>query len=245
MTQNVLHLRVPASSVRAAVAILPQEACGGGGLADAMMVRCGMALLGRIKQAFVQKARGGTDEAGERWAPLSPKTIAYSKTRSRGRGGRTKAEKGRGAHPSQALNARQQTRWWALYRQGLAIYKGDKGQAARRAWGILKREGATTLLDKYGHRKVEILRDTGLLLNSLSPGTGAPEQVFRTERGAVTIGTNRKGARGHHEGIPGKLPQRRLWPEVNKWPALWWRDIEDQIKQGLVDIAIQLIKGTK
>lgn len=213
-------------------------------MANAMLTRCGLAALGRIKQAFVVKARGGTDEAGERWAPLSPKTIAYSKTRQHGRGGRTKAEKARDAFPSQALNNRQRDRWWALYRQGLAIFKGDKGSAAKRAWGILKREGATTLLQKYGGRQVEILRDTGPLLNSLSPGVATAEQVFKVGPGSVIVGTRRKGAAAHHAGIPGRLPQRRLWPEPGKWPASWWKDITEQARAGLIDIATKLIKGS-
>ena len=129
-----------------------------------------------------------------------------------------------------------------MYRRQLAIYKGDKGHAAAVAWLILKGEGAQTLVDKYGHRQVEILRDTGLLLNSLSPGVASSERVFRVAPGEVIVGTNRKGAKGHHEGIPGRLPQRRLWPSPSNWPASWWDDVRDQTKQGLLDIAIDTIK---
>ena len=244
MTTNTVNIRSSNETVRRTIARIPQEALAGGATANAMMVRVGMVLLGRIKQAFVVKARGGTDEAGDRWAPLSPRTIAYSKTRGRGTGGRTRAERKRPRNPSQALNAAQQVRWWKLYRQGLAMYKGDKGHAAARAWFILKSEGAVTLFDKYGKRGVEILRDTGLLLNSLSPGVASPEQVFRVGHGEVTVGTNREGAVGHHLGIPGRLPQRRLWPEPKKWPASWWMDVEDEVKQGLIDITLQLIRGS-
>ena len=229
--------------MRHVISQVPATARGGGPIADAMMMRCGLAALGRIKQAFVVKSRGGTDEAGESWKPLSPRTITYSKTRQRGRGGRTKAEKSRATRPSQALNAKQQARWWAVYRRQLAIYKGDKGHAAAVAWLVLKGEGAQTLVGKYGGRQVEILRDTGLLLNSLSPGVASGEQVFRVAPGEVVVGTNRKGAVGHHNGIPGRLPQRRLWPSVNRWPPTWWADIQNEVKQGLVDIVTQLIRG--
>lgn len=125
------------------------------------------------------------------------------------------------------------------------MYNGDKSHAARRAWTILRREGANTLFDKYANRQVEILRDTGLLLNSLSPGATIPEQVFRVEPGAVVVGTNRKGAAAHHHGVPGKLPQRRLWPDPKDWPDTWWADITDQIKQGLIDLAIELARGIR
>lgn len=243
MSDQTVYTRAPAAALEQAIAAIPQGLATGGAVADAMMTRIGLAVLARIKKAFVAKARGGTDEAGERWAPLSPRTVAYSKTRMRGKGGRTKTEKGRDARPSQALNKRQAARWWELYRQGLGMFRGDKGSAARRAWAILKREGATTLLQKYGGRRVEILRDTGLLLNSLSPGVASAEQVFRVGRGAVIVGTNRKGALAHHRGVPGRLPQRRLWPAPARWPESWWRDIRREVKRGMVAAALAALRG--
>jgi hypothetical protein len=215
----------------------------GGAVSDAIMTRIGLTALGHIKQAFIVKSHGGTDEAGESWKPLSPKTIAYSRTRKRGRGGRTKAERLRPTYPSQALNQKQQDRWWQVYSRQLAIYHGDKAHAAAVAWLVLKSEGAVTLLDKYGHRKVDILRDTGLLINSLSPGVAGENQVFRVGHGEVIVGTNRKGAGAHHHGVPGRLPQRRLWPEPKKWPKNWWYDIMDQLKQGVLDLAATIVKG--
>ncbi len=217
----------------------------GGAIANAMMTRVGMAILGRIRAAFIVKARGGTDEGGVRWKPLSPKTIAYSKTRQRGKGGRTKTEKKRDTYPSQALNKKQQERWWEVYRRSLARFKGDKRHAAAVAWATLKGEGAKTLVDKYGGRQVEILRDTGLLLNSLSPGVYSPHTIFMVSAGEVIIGTNRKGASRHHNGVPGRLPQRRLWPAPSRWPQSWWDDVMDQVKLGMLDMAMELIKGAK
>ena len=96
-----------------------------------------------------------------------------------------------------------------MYRRQLAIYKGNRSHAAAVAWLVLKIEGAKTLVDKYGHRIVEILRDTGLLLNSLSPGVYSSERVFKVGHGEVIVGTNRKGAAAHHHGVPGRLPHHR------------------------------------
>lgn len=245
MSEAVIYLRASRAVIREIVRTLPRETVGGSTTAGSIMARCGTVLLGRIRRAFIVKARGGTDEAGDRWAPLKPQTIAYSKTRSRGRGGRLQIERRRGARPSQALDSRQSERWWDLYRQGLRIFNNDKASAAKRAWAILKREGARTLLDKYGHRQVEILRDTGLLLNSLSPGVSTIDQVFRIYRGEVIIGTNRKGASAHHNGVRGKLPKRRLWPPPNKWPSAWWQDLADEVQQGMVEVALQLLQKTK
>ncbi len=229
-------------------------------LSNTLLVRVGNAALGQIKKAFIEKARGGSDVTGLRWRPLSPKTIAYKRRHpliSRTTG---KVTKGRlpkpsvraGYHPSYQLTKQQRERWWAVYCRLLGKYRGNKKHAAAVAWIILKSEGAKTLLEVYGNRPVEILRDTGLLLNSLSPGVAvpgastpprAPNQVFRLDRGSVIIGTSRKGAKGHQEGIPGRLPQRRLWPEPSNWNAAWWTDIVEQAQAGIVDITRYLVMG--
>ena len=133
---------------------------------------------------------------------------------------------------------------------GLARFKGDKEHAAALAWTIVKASGGETLIGKYGGEPVEILRDTGLLLNSLSPGvdtnaTTPPtveNQVFRIGKGEVIIGTSRKWAAAHHNGIPGRLPQRRLWAEPKDWPANWWADITDQAKEGIVEIMVFMLQ---
>lgn len=239
MAETVVYVRATRTSIRKAILELPRAARSGSPAASAIMTRVGMTALGRIRIAFVVKARGGTDEAGLSWPALSPKTIAYSRRHP----GLPKSKVRAASRPSWMLSAKQNDRWWQLYHQGLAIFKGNKGAAAKRAWGISKGEGAETILSKYGSTQVEILRDTGLLLNSLSPGVTSAEQIFMIRPGEVIVGTNRKWAAAHHNGIPGRLPQRRLWPSPNKWPASWWLDLTEQTRAGLLDLAILLIKG--
>jgi len=244
MIENTIHVRTTRAALREVIAKIPEAARSGGATADRMMERCGLAALGFIHKAFITKARGGTDEAGDRWTPLSPKTIAYSKTRKRGEGGRTKTEKARPSRPSQALTKMQRERWWEVYRRALAKYRGDKAHAAATAWFVLKKQGATTLFEKYSGRQIDILRDTGLLLNSLSPGTKVEEQIFQIGQGEVIVGTNRKGCSTHHEG-KGHVPQRRLWPPPSKWPSNWWLNIVEQARDGLVAITAQLIRSAR
>lgn len=247
MAENVIYVRGSRSQVRkaivAAVAAASGDTAAAKEAADALQVRVGMTALGWIRDAFVVKARGGTDASGLKWPPLSPKTIAYSRRHP----GVLNPGSARAAFaPSWMLTDKQRERWWAIYRRGLGQFRGDKAKAAKLAWFVVKGEGAETLIGKYGQTQVDILRDTGLLLNSLSPGVtpgNVEHQVFRMGPGEVVIGTNRKHALAHHEGIPGKLPQRRLWPEPSQWPQEWWDDIASQARQGYIDIFLSILRN--
>lgn len=231
MTQNTVNVRATSAEVRRAISRIPQEAQAGRTLADAMMRAVGEKLLGLIKDSFIAKSEGGMDEAGDRWEPLSRQTLL-----------RRKRKKKRDIRRASEPSAKQSARWRELYQQGLALYGGDKGSASRRAWAILRGEGAVTLLNKYGGTRSLILVVTGRLLNSLYPGLGSPDQVFRVGWGEVTVGTRRQGALAQHEGAPGRLPQRRLWPEPYRWPATWRQALAEVIRDGLVDIAVQMVR---
>ncbi len=236
MPQSTMSLSVSQAKLRRLIATVPSRARTRGRISNAMMVRCGNAILTRICTAFLAKSRGGVDEVGDKWKPLSPMTIAYRRVR------RTRTERKRSSRPSQGLTAKQQERWWSIYGKYLSIYKGNKGRAAAVAWTILKKEGARTLIDKYGNTQVEILRDTLLLFKSLSPGASSEYKVFRVGNGEIVVGTNRPWAWTHHEGA-GYVPQRRLWPEPRRWPDSWWQDIQEQVLQGLLEITIAVLKG--
>jgi len=114
---------------------------------------------------------------------------------------------------------------------------GAKGRAAQIAWATLKREGAKTMIDVFGHRNVEILRDTGVLLNSLSPGKlsgggpdviyqfpageGGEDQIFSTMANGVIVGTNVPYAATHQYGdAKRKIPARPFLP-VGDAPQAW------------------------
>jgi phage gpG-like protein len=193
-----IHTVANREDILKALRELPDVATGESELAQAMMTRIGLTVLGRIRHAFIVKARGGTDEAGNRWAPLRPYTIAMRGVRGNSKTAR--AERKRRLQPKN--------------------------------------------FSKYSARTVEILRDTGALLNSLTPLSASSSQVFDVAHaGSVTIGTNLAYAAAHHEGDPRRnLPQRRLWPDPNDWPPTWWQDIHEQATQGIVEIATRLVE---
>jgi hypothetical protein len=248
MAESVIYVR--GKNAKAKVLQVVREAAalaagnGSSEASNALMVRMGLTALSLIKTAFVQKAAGGTDEAGDSWPPLKRSTIAYSRKHP-GVPLNVKGSPNRAAFaPSWMLTDKQRKRWWAL-----CATVGPAG-----AWIILKSEGAKTLIGEYGDTPVQILRDKGLLLNSLSPGLiltqeqppnpppTPPNQIFDVGPGEVIVGTNRKGAAANHTGIPGKLPQRRLWPNPNNWPASWWSAVVEQGRMGLVDILLDRLK---
>lgn len=250
--ETVVYVRGNRANVRRTIAKAVKAASGGSSadVASAMQVRLGMTALGLIKDAFVTKSKGGTDECGLKWPPLKRETIAYSRRHP----GVPPAKERAGFSPSWMLTDKQRAKWWELYRRGLARFKGDKSRAAKLAWAILKGMGAKTLIGEYGDTPVLILRDLGLLLNSLSPGVESSDrmpanppkvenQVFVVTGGSVIVGTNRKGAAAHHKGIPGRLPQRRLWAEPNQWPGEWWGDIADQGRMGYIDILLYFLRN--
>ncbi len=244
MTTKTITVRARRPEIEKIIRSLPNLARGHGG--RGLLIRVGLTALDLIKKAFVVKSHGGQDEAGERWQPLSPATIAYSRRHKK-----TSRKKRGGVRPSGALTEIQRQKWWAHYRHFLGKLKGNKAHAAACAWVILKRSGVVTLMQKYGGTQVDILRDTGLLLRSLTPKVPAdaaptnpprnPHQVFRTSRGEVIIGTNRDWAYTHHYGIRGRLPRRRLWPHPSRWPAAWWDQILVQARAGLIDLLLHTL----
>jgi hypothetical protein len=117
------------------------------------------------------------------------------------------------------------------------------------AWNTIKAEGAKTKLQVYGFRKVDILRDTGILFNSLSPGyfdgtdyekpqsKGGDQQVFRALNDGIVIGTNVPYAASHNYGDPKRgIPKRQFLPEVV--PAVW-QDRWTGLGMQAVEIAIR------
>lgn len=98
--------------------------------------------------------------------------------------------------------------------------------------------------------EVEILRDTGRMLNSLSPGIlagesymkptsdGGAEQVMDTAPGSVTVGTNVAYALYHQEGT-ARMPARPFFPkDAADVPDQWWSNWADagtQAMQGALE----------
>jgi hypothetical protein len=228
---NTVHYRGTRADVRAKLAQLVAALSTGGEAARGVQLRMGTAALSLIQQAFVVKSRGGMGSDGIKWPPLKRATVAAR---------RPPPQKRRGERPRGLLTMTEDKRWRAIYGQSLAWLraKGEsegsaKARAAQIAWAKLKQAGAKTRLDTLGGRQVDIGRDTGRLLRSLTPGVEGspatvPEQVLKTPPGGVIVGTNVPYAAKFHE-------RRRLWPA--DLPDSWWERIMEAGMRGLVEAA--------
>lgn len=228
------------------------------GIAQGVFLAVGFAALSDIKADFVRKARGGTGEDGVKWPPLSPEYLAYH--RRFGPGEKAALKKAAGVGKGQRfgvggnkglLTKAQQKRWNEIFATRLARFAmsmslGEaKQRAAQVAWAVLKSEGAQTMLGVYGHRQVEILRDTGILLNSLSPGRlaanhyskptadGGEQQIFETMGNGVIVGTNVPYAASHNYGDTKRgIPKRQFLPKEP--PAVWLKRWADAASDALL-----------
>lgn len=164
--------------LRSVPGILAGRASDPTGLVRQLQTALGLVALSLVKEAFVAKASGQADQAGQAWLPLDPATVARRR-------------------------------------------KGE------------------------GEGQPQILRDTGRLLNGLSPGVLGSDQVFRLEPGKVIVGTNVSYAHYHHLGgdVPGRPPQRRLWPAPQDWPAAWWTLLGTKAREAVRLLVVKLLTG--
>lgn len=251
----IIHGRASRTQVRQLIRALPGMIAGDlpapDSLVEGLKIRIANAALQHIKIAYSDRADGRADETGLTWPPLTRKYLAYQRRFGPTEKADLKRAAGLGAQHRYGvggnkglLTKAEQKAWNAKFASLLAYLriKGlpeeqAKNIAAGAAWNAIKAAGANTMLQVYGSRKVQILRDTGVLFNSLSPGLAdakpkAEGSVMRTERGAVVFGTNVPYGAHHHYA---KNPKRRrpLWPDPQNWPSRWWKSILTEATRGV------------
>lgn len=153
--------------------------------------------LQSVYTAYEAKSLGGSDELGNRWKPLSPKTIAMRPITKEDR-----AQFGIGRLSGRGLlSSRENRRWKGIYASVFRRTKEELGEreasalAAKTAWGILKAQGARLRTEVLGSRNVLIMRLTQRLFRSLRPTTQIPyrpraDQIYDARNGSFQIGTS-------------------------------------------------------
>lgn len=233
------------------------------GVSARLLETMGMELLGKVQEAYVRKSEGGTDALGIKWQPLSAVTLALRQKKAGGKvAAKLQTELKKLPAPRQRLIAVHYRRLLRLYRaaeRGRSIGTQERRHAKHllnlmRPFISKTRYESTlaTLTKPLKEKKAQqtaligafalILRDTGRLLNSLSPTITSADRVLRVSPGAVSVGSNVMTKSGHNllslhnsdkprklkkDGKP-KLPRRQILPDKAKpIPAAWWKDIAD------------------
>jgi hypothetical protein len=188
-----------------------------------------------VRTSFLARSVGKEDDVGQRWKPLSRKTIAY---RPDNNGKRIAGTGGKGL-----LSVQEAARWRGIYRS--QIQRGaSPAEAGSIAWGILKSQGAKTKIGTLGSRKVPIHIRSRRLLRSVSPEavTGmkyitGPDQVSR-----VVPGRNGKVKFSYGIKVPyaGRLDQMR--PIFGKGPQEW---IQEAARRAHAQIREEIASDTR
>lgn len=225
-------------------------------IAKGFLLSIGVAALSDIRYAYEIKAKGGTDAMGIKWPPLAPSTIARRRV-----GPKDKANDA-AIKERQKIADREYRKEYEKLRARLSISMTAE-QARSRARQIAgmraTRQTGRTKVDVLGNRKVEILRDTGVLMNSLGPGEltiqngtvtytspdsdGGAEQVLELQPGTVIVGTNVAYAGTHQKGS-GHIPRRQILPEnESEVPQAWWDNWFDAAEVALAEGARLLFEA--
>lgn len=214
-------------------AVLAGRAPDTHGVARGFMLTLGFAALTDIKEAYDVKMAGGTDDMGIRWPPLAPATIAARKVGAKDR------ESAKAIRVREGIRERATKK--ALERFRMSLPEKEARRRAKIVGGLkATRQTGATKLQTLGGRTVEILRDIGVLRNSLSPGRltgsgsslsytkpsgdGGSEQIFQLGAGEVIVGSNVIYFRTHQRGDRKRnIPQRKVLPDAETpVPQAWW-----------------------
>ena len=224
------------------------------GLGKAVATVVGYTVLHNIVDNFIRKSRRGTDDFGEQWPELSPVTVANRKV-------------GPGDMKDPAIayrvKAKAHIKKYYYSRYLLTMSKKDAETMAEKvAEQMVSKDTGKTKLQTLGNRKVDILRDTGRLLNSLQPGQIVElsstikykppktdlkdDQIFEPVAGAVTIDSNVEYAKEHQEGLPVRNPplaRRSFLPQKNDTlPSIWKQDIRTALETYMVLLLSKMLK---
>ena len=221
----------------------------------------GTAVLGMVKDDYEVKSRGGVGEVGGKWEPLSLATLLLRHKVT------TKSSRRRLYKVYRALPAEQRGMFRTAFQRLRAAYRGQERSAVRKALKILekKRRAGTVSVTRYKRLKrelelvtpkqvrklafagafAEILRDTGRLMNSFSPGLAkAGDQILEAVPGKVTVGTNVTYFKYHQSKDPRKqkadgsgpiLPRRQVLPDDGEpLPDSWWGAMTNALADGMM-----------
>lgn len=268
------------AAVKRLLAVMAGKETDPTGRVDQMMTAVGLEVLGKIHDAYAEKSQGGMDQLGITWPPLSQVTLALRrKDSSTATVERAKSELKNLPLARRKLIGIQYSRLFKLYTAAKGQFSDRKSLMARKyarrlvelmkpyiAPGRYKKlvgELSKTLPDPRARRlaiagaTALILRDTGRLLNSLSPQFSGPDRILRVAPGTVTVGSNVRTKTGipllalHNSSAPRKLkkdgtpklPRRQVLPDLqHPMPDSWKHDLIGVLRKQLPDLLKALLQ---
>ena len=217
-----IKTRSSAEQVKATVGSLPLKLLGGGRFSEHVLTCIGLAVLADIQREFVIASRGGSNAYGLKWPPLKPETIANRRV------GPKDIRNDPDVKAREQIRKREFRKMFRRFKQSLP--ESEARAAANRAAGQMATKlTGQTKVQTLGHRQVDMLRDTAILVNSLSAARPKPaafdsysateDQLFNVEASAVTVGTTVPYAAVHNFGYPpGNIPARQFIPRPEQIP---------------------------
>lgn len=240
--------------------VLNGRASDPGGCVKLLLIRVGLVLLEKVKEAYVQASQGGADAWGNKWPALAPATLAARRI-----GSTSDKALQRLKERYKKLPAAQRRQIDEHAKRLHLVFNDKRAKAA--AVRVLDRQLLSGKIDRKAYDKrvrliergtsreqakfiaaaswAQILRDTGRLLNSLSPQfRGSGDQIFNTLPGSVEVGSNVKTDSGppllalHTSPDPRKLkadgnpvlPRRKVLPDNEQdMPQSWLDAISDEV----------------
>jgi hypothetical protein len=198
----------------------------------------------KVRDAYLVKSAGGTDDAGIKWAKNTKKTIAGRPVRpgdtQRLVGDTPFSQRTRGL-----LTPAQDALWRGIFKSNYLRLRSRtseadaKATAAKIAWGILKKLGAQTKLDVLGSRDLPIGRATNRLFDACSPGQVSDigylppkEQKVQYHHGGMTFSILVPYAGYFHS-------KRKIWPTQRG--ARGW--VRHAAKAGLESLVRKVSQG--
>ena len=176
-------------------------------------------LMLRIHRSFWARAKGGSDDLGNTWKDLSPKTHAYKPL--------SPIEKGtyqiRGRLNRGLLTPAQDKIWGGIFaktrrrliKQGASATQTEK-EAAEKAWGVVKKLGARTKLGLG--RVTDINVRTGRLVAATRPGKVVGGRYYSPKDQRVTVNPRSVNIKFDIPYIADVNKVRPVVPDnINRW----------------------------
>lgn len=216
------------------VAIMSGRASDENHIGKQFAMAIGYQFLADIHNAYDEKARGRIDDMGYQWAPLSPITLFRRRNQS-GQPNEAAQRKLERLQKSRKGFLRDREQEHLLYLTSIG-YNPDSRLSKKIARQVAeaKYSSQESMLSAAAAGDVEILKDTGVLFGSLTPGVlqgfhyskptvpGGEDQIFDVNPGEVILGTSVEYGHHHQHGT-SRIPARPFLPvKAEDVPAIWW-----------------------